>query len=116
MGSGRDVGQIRRGWRLSSLLFLLSCLLSFLVLSFRHSGWSPLFSTSENGVLDGDRFEVVIGDVYDERSSSPEVIYSGKGARVDSSDLKICVIVQEGEVCVSLSELGKGTSFLELVL
>ena len=71
---------------------------------------------SENIVLDGDWFEVMIGDIDNERSSSPEVVYSGEGAGMNLLNLKICVIVQEGEVRVSLSKLGKGTGFLKLVL
>ena len=49
-----------------SLLFGESGLLSFGVLAFWHDGQSPLVSTMRRGVgmvLDGDGFEVVVGDV-----------------------------------------------------
>ena len=60
-----------------SLLFGETGLLSFGVLSFVHSGWLPLFSASENRVLDGDGFEVAVSGVNDEGSDSKEAIYSG---------------------------------------
>ena len=70
---------------------------------------------SENRVLDGDRFEVMISDVDNKGSSSPKAIDLGEGARMNSSNLKIRIIFQEGEVHVSLGKLGEGDSFLELV-
>ena len=62
---------------LSSSLFFLSRLLSFSVFSFRHSGWLPLFSASENRVLNRDGLEVAVGGVDDEGGDAEEAIYLG---------------------------------------
>ena len=53
-----------------SLTFGESRLLSFNVLSLMHGGQSPLVLASERGVLEGDGFEVVVGDVEGERGDS----------------------------------------------
>ena len=65
--------------------------------------------------MDGDGFKVMIGDVDNEGSSSPKAIYSGDKTGMNLPNLKIRIIVQEGEVHVSLGKLGEGDSFLELV-
>ena len=56
-----------------SLLLGESRLLSFGVFAFWHDGQSPLVLTMRRGVgviLEGDRFEVVIGNVEGERGYS----------------------------------------------
>ena len=90
-------------------------LLSFGILAFWHNRQSPLVLVSEGSVLKGNGFEVMVSDVKYEGSSSPKSIYLGKGAGVDSLNLEVGVVVEETEVGVSLGELGKGGSFLELV-
>ena len=98
-----------------SLLFCEAGLLLFSVLSLRHSGRLPLFSASENRVLKGDGFKVVIGNVENEGGSSPKVIYSQERTGAYTTNLEIGVVVKEAEVGVSLGELGEGGSFLKLV-
>ena len=90
-------------------------MLSFSVLSFRHSGWLPLFSASENSVLDRDRFEVAVGSVDDKGGDTEESIYSGQGTGMNTTDLEIGIVVEVDPVGMSLGELGEGNCFLELV-
>ena len=90
-------------------------MLSFSVLSFRHSGWLPLFSTSENRVLDRDGFEVVIGGVEDEGGDTEETIYLGQGTRTNTTDLEIGIVVKVDPVGMLLGELSEGNCFLEFV-
>ena len=66
---GSDIGKVGRGRGALSLLFGELGLLSFGVLAFRHDGQLPLVLAMRRGVgvvLEGDRFEVVVGDVKGE--------------------------------------------------
>ena len=97
-----------------SLTFGGSRLLLFDILSFMHDGQSPLVLASERSVLDGDRFKVVVCDIESEWGSSPKAVYVRDGARANTTDLKVGVVVEGAEVSVGLGECPKGGCSLKL--
>ena len=90
--------------------------MSFGVLAFRHDGQSPLVLASERGVLEGDRFEITVGDI--EGEGVPLSVTFNEGARSwsDSAKLEVGIVVKVNEVGMALGELPKGSCSLILLL
>ena len=99
-----------------SLLFGESGLLSFGVFAFWHDGQSPLVLASERCVLEGDGFEVSIGDIEGEGVSLSVAFYEGAGTGTDTTNLEIGIVVEVYEIGMSLGEAGEGSSSMELCL
>jgi len=70
--------------------------------------------------LDGDRFEVTVGDIEGEGMSFSIAFYKRAGTRTDTTNLEVGIVVEVDEVGVSLGELSKGSCsfilFLESLL
>jgi hypothetical protein len=99
-----------------SLLFGESGLLSFGVLALWHNGQSPLVLASEGSVLEGDGFEISVGDVEGEGVSFSIAFYKGAGTGANTTNLEVGVVVEVNEVGVSLGELSKGGCSFILLL
>ena len=102
-----------------SLLLGESGLLSFGILAFWHDGQSPLVLAMRRGVrviLEGDRFEVSIGDIEGEGVSLSVTFYEGTRAGTYTTNLKVGIIVETNPVGVALGESGKGSCSVELCL
>ena len=99
-----------------SLLFGESGLLSFGIFTFWHDGQSPLVLASERGVLEGDGFEVSIGDIKSKGGSSVVTIDTGEGTGANTMDLEVGVVVEVDKVGMALGELSKGSCSFILFL
>jgi len=65
-------------------------------------------------ILEGDGFEVVIGDVEGKRGYTKQTIYLGTGTGADATNLEVGVVVEVDEVGVSLGETGECSGSVEL--
>ena len=91
-------------------------MLSFGILAFWHDGQTPLVLASERGVLDGNGFEVTVGDIEGEGMSFSIAFYKRAGTRTDTTNLEVGIVVEVYEVGMSLGEAGEGSSSMELCL
>ena len=71
---------------------------------------------SERGVLEGDGFEVSIGDIEGKGGSSVVTIDTGKGTGANTTDLEVGVVVEIDKVGMALGELSKGSCSFILLL
>jgi len=81
-----------------------------------HDGQSPLVLASERRVLDGDGFKIMVGDVDDEKGSSPKTVYARERTGANTTNLEVSIVVEVNEVGMSLSEFSKGGCSLKLLL